>query len=80
MLLRWQRLRAIFIKHVIKDGKTELKKDLIAQIQTIIANAQVKAFRSVDNERMLMYWQIGKTIFEEEQQGQDRAEYGKFLL
>ncbi len=29
---------------------------------------------------MLMYWQIGKTIFEEEQKGQDRAEYGKFLL
>ena len=58
----------------------ELKKDLIAQIQTIIANAQVKAIRSVDTERMLMYWQIGKKIFEEEQQGQDRAEYGKFLL
>lgn len=58
----------------------ELKKDLIAQIQTIIENAQVKAIRSVDTERMLMYWQIGKTIFEEEQEGQDRAEYGKFLL
>ena len=58
----------------------ELKRDLIAQIQTIIANAQVKAIRSVDTERMLMYWQIGKTIFEEEQQGQDRADYGKFLI
>ena len=73
-------MRTIFRKHVIKDGKMELKKDLIAQIQTIIANAQVKAIRSVDTERMLMYWQIGKKIFEEEQQGQDRAEYGKFLL
>lgn len=58
----------------------ELKKDLIAQIQTIIENAQVKAIRSVDTERMLIYWQICKTIFEEEQEGQDRAEYGKFLL
>jgi predicted nuclease of restriction endonuclease-like (RecB) superfamily len=58
----------------------ELKKDLIQQIQTIITNAQAKAIRSVDTERMLMYWQIGKTIFEEEQQGNDRAEYGKFLL
>lgn len=58
----------------------ELKKDLIQQIQTIITNAKAKAIRSVDTERMLMYWQIGKTIFEEEQQGNDRAEYGKFLL
>lgn len=58
----------------------ELKKDLIQQIQTIITNAQTKAIRSVDNERVLMYWQIGKTIFEEEQEGKDRAEYGKFLL
>lgn len=58
----------------------ELKKDLIQQIQAIITNAQAKAIRSVDTERMLMYWQIGKTIFEEEQQGNDRAEYGQFLL
>ena len=26
------------------------------------------------------YWHIGKRIFEEEQQGQERAEYGTFLL
>ncbi len=27
-----------------------------------------------------MYWQIGKVIFEEEQQGKNRAEYGKYLI
>ena len=27
-----------------------------------------------------MYWHIGKVIFEEEQGGKDRAEYGKFLI
>jgi predicted nuclease of restriction endonuclease-like (RecB) superfamily len=27
-----------------------------------------------------MYWQIGKVIFEEEQEGKDRAEYGKYLI
>jgi predicted nuclease of restriction endonuclease-like (RecB) superfamily len=58
----------------------ELKKDFIQQIQAIISNAQAQAIRSIDTERVLMYWQIGKTIFEEEQQGKDRAEYGKFLL
>lgn len=33
----------------------------------------------VDHERTLMYWQIGQRIFEEEQQGKDRADYGDYL-
>lgn len=28
----------------------------------------------------MMYWQIGKVIFEEEQQGKERAGYGDFLI
>ena len=58
----------------------ELKKDLIKQIQAILISSKDKAIRSVDNERVLMYWQVGKTIFEEEQGGQNRAEYGTFLI
>lgn len=58
----------------------EIKKDLLLQIHNIIATARDRAIRSVDTERVLMYWQIGKVIFEEEQQGKDRAEYGKFLI
>lgn len=58
----------------------ELKKDLIQQIHAIVINAQTKAIRAVDTERVLMYWQIGKIIFEEEQQGKDRADYGKYLI
>lgn len=58
----------------------EIKKDILAQIQSIIATAQERAVRSVDTERVLMYWQIGKVIFEEEQQGKDRAAYGTFLI
>ena len=51
----------------------QLKKELIQQIQSIIATAKDRAIRSVDTERVLMYWQIGKVIFEEEQQGKERA-------
>lgn len=36
--------------------------------------------RAVDFERVLMYWQIGELIFEEEQQGNDRTDYGKYLI
>jgi len=58
----------------------ELKKDLIQQIQSIIATSKERAIRSVDTERVLMYWQIGRVIVEEEQAGKDRAEYGKYLI
>ncbi|MCX8473495.1 MAG: DUF1016 N-terminal domain-containing protein, partial [Sediminibacterium sp.] len=58
----------------------EISNIIINQIQSIIANAQARAIRSVDTERVAMYWQIGKVIFEEEQQGKERAEYGKFLI
>lgn len=58
----------------------KIQKQLIQQIQSIIAQSRVKAIRSLDTERVLMYWQIGKVIFEEEQQGEDRATYGSFLI
>jgi predicted nuclease of restriction endonuclease-like (RecB) superfamily len=53
---------------------------IIGDIKNIIANAQEKAVRSVEYERALMYWNIGKRIFEEEQQGKERAEYGAKLI
>lgn len=58
----------------------QLKKELIQQIQSIIATSKERAIRSVDTERVLMYWQIGKVIFEEEQEGKERAGYGEFLI
>jgi predicted nuclease of restriction endonuclease-like (RecB) superfamily len=58
----------------------QLKKNIIEEIKLIVSNAKESAIRSVDRERVLMYWHIGKVIFEEEQQGKDRAEYGKFLI
>lgn len=57
-----------------------IKKELIQQIHSLIAAARDRAIRSVDTERVLMYWQIGKVIFEEEQDGKERADYGKFLI
>lgn len=58
----------------------EINKNIIAQIQNIITTAKDRAIRAVDTERVLMYWQIGKVIFEEEQEGKDRADYGKYLI
>lgn len=52
---------------------------IIPDIKVIIANAKDKAIKAVDNERTIMYWQIGRRIFEEEQEGKDRADYGEYL-
>jgi len=54
--------------------------ELIQDIQRIIFQSRERAVRSVNTERVLMYWQIGKRIFEEEQNGKDRAEYGLYLI
>lgn len=57
-----------------------LNKSILSDIISIINTARDKAIRVVDNERVMMYWLIGKRIFEEEQQGKDRADYGKYLI
>jgi predicted nuclease of restriction endonuclease-like (RecB) superfamily len=57
-----------------------IRADFLNQIKSIIAEAQGNALRAVDCQRVLMYWNIGKTIFEEEQQGKERAEYGTYLI
>jgi predicted nuclease of restriction endonuclease-like (RecB) superfamily len=52
----------------------------IKEIKNIIFQSRDNAIRSVNWERTIMYWKIGKRIFEEEQQGKDRADYGTYLI
>ena len=58
----------------------QLKKEFIQQVQDIISSSKDRAIRSIDSIRVLMYWEIGKLILEEEQQGKERAGYGEFLI
>lgn len=57
-----------------------INQSVIADIKAIIAQSKDKAIRAVDHQRTLMYWHIGQRIFEEEQEGKDRADYGTFLI
>ncbi|WPX24106.1 PDDEXK nuclease domain-containing protein [Mucilaginibacter sp. 5C4] len=57
-----------------------LNESIIIDIQSIINKARESAVRAVDHERVIMYWHIGKRIFEEEQGGKDRAVYGDRLI
>ena len=60
----------------------QLKKNqnYIEDIKELINNAKEKVVRTVDNQRVILYWNIGQRIFEEEQEGKKRAKYGKYLL
>lgn len=55
-------------------------KDILTDARKIIENARSNAVRSVDFCRVRMYWSLGKRIFEEEQEGKDRADYGAYLI
>ncbi|MPL54992.1 putative nuclease YhcG [bioreactor metagenome] len=58
----------------------QLNQSIISDIKSIIVQSKDKTIRAVDHQRTLMYWHIGKRIFEEEQEGKDRADYGKYLI
>ncbi len=53
---------------------------LLGELKAIIHHAQYVAFQSVNVEMLKAYFEIGKKIVEEEQQGRRRAEYGRNLL
>ena len=60
--------------------KLNLREEFVSEIRNIIISTRNNAIRSVDRERVQMYWYLGERIFVEEQQGKDRAEYGSYLL
>ena len=71
------RVRMAKETNVITYKKTS---NIIEDARTIINSARSSAVRSVDFCRVQMYWNLGKRIFEEEQQGKERAEYGTYLV
>lgn len=54
--------------------------NFVEEIKIIIGQTRAKAVRSVEFHRVEMYWKLGERIFEEEQQGQNRADYGSYLI
>ena len=65
---------------MIRDKEIAIRKEFVKEIKILIGSARENAIRSVDFQRVQMYWHIGRRIFEEEQQGKQRAEYGTYLI
>lgn len=55
-------------------------KGIYDNIRHIIEEARSTAYRAVNFAMVKAYWEIGRIIVEEEQKGEKRAEYGKFLI
>lgn len=49
-------------------------------IEQIIEEARNKMYRTANFTMVKAYWNIGRTIVEDEQKGRERAEYGKELI
>lgn len=63
-----------------KKSSFEVNPQLIEDIRGILNLARQKAAFAVNSAMVFAYWEIGKRIVEEEQDGQRRAQHGKYLL
>jgi predicted GNAT family N-acyltransferase len=55
-------------------------KILFQQVVELLQNARLQVLRTVNQTMTITYFEIGRMIIEEEQNGKDRAEYGKQIL
>jgi predicted nuclease of restriction endonuclease-like (RecB) superfamily len=61
----------------------DLQKDLSEfynRVRELIASGRQSAYRAVNAAMVQTYWEIGRLIVEEEQQGKARADYGDYLI
>lgn len=52
----------------------------LVEIKQILVQARQKSYQAINTAMVEAYWNIGKTIVLEEQNGKDRADYGKAII
>ena len=57
-----------------------LSSQLVDDVKLIVERGISAAYHSVNSISILTYWNVGKRIVEDEQHGENRAEYGKQVL
>lgn len=57
-----------------------MKTDLAERIERLITEAKKRTVAAVNTAMVYTYYEIGRMIVEDEQQGEQRAEYGKAIL
>ena len=57
-----------------------IQEGFVADIRSILAAARQKAYAAINVAMVEAYWHVGRRIVEEEQHGQNRADYGAYLI
>ena len=57
-----------------------IDQTLINDIKEILHQARSSVYQTINTTMTKAYWEIGRRIVEEEQNGKERAEYGKALI
>jgi hypothetical protein len=60
------------LKHIILE--------YIKEIKQILSQARQKTYQAINSAMVEAYWKIGERIVLEEQNGKDRADYGKAII
>ena len=68
-----QRTSGLPIRHAVRD-------EFYQAVAAVLRAARSKAYRAVDLTMVEAYWNVGRMIVEEEQEGKERAEYGAFII
>lgn len=64
----------------MKENNIIISDSLVADVRNIIEEGRRHAFAAAGQVAILTYWNVGRRIVEEEQQGNARADYGKGLI
>ena len=62
------------------NNTTIVSGNIFDDARKIVETARREAYAAINQTMVSAYWQLGKRIVEEEQNGKNRAEYGKQLL
>ncbi len=57
-----------------------VRPEFYQSVTDILQVARSNAYRTVNRVMVEAYWNVGRMIVEEEQQGMERAEYGTYLI
>jgi hypothetical protein len=63
-----------------RQGGNGKQQDFYQSVAEVLQAARANAYRAVNVAMVEAYWHVGRMIVEEEQKGQERAEYGAALI
>lgn len=67
-------------KDITQNRLTQQESRFVSDLKNIAGEARSQAYRAADHLLVVRNWLIGWRIVEQEQEGKERAEYGKRVL